>query len=89
MVSPQEKIVSQIKHLAMPGITAEKKPEKMIGSLAFVIEKPYLFTVLNVISGFFLLFDVTMDISHGKVISEKFGHTDHANFPRYKDHLQR
>ena len=33
-------------------------------------------------SGFFLLFDVTLDISYGKLISGKSGHTDHANFLR-------
>ena len=37
--------------------------------------------------GFFLLFDVTMDISHDKFILGKSGHTHHANFPRLKGHL--
>ena len=40
-------------------------------------------------SGVFLLFDVTMDISHGKFISGKFGHTHRANLQRRKNHLPR
>ena len=36
---------------------------------------------------FFFLFDVTMDIFHGKFISGKSGHTHHANLPRDKGHL--
>ena len=51
-------------------------------TLALGIENPYQLTTLNVMVGFFLLFDVTMDISHGKFISGKFGHTHHVNFPR-------
>ena len=31
--------------------------------------------------GFFLLLDVTMDISHGKFISGQSSHAHHANFP--------
>ena len=38
---------------------------------------------------FFFLFDVTMDIFHGKFISGKSGHTRHANLPRDKGHLPR
>lgn len=47
-----------------------KKPA-LIGSLAFVIEKPYTFTTLNIMGGFFLLFDVTMDVSQDKCILGK------------------
>ena len=43
-----------------------------------------LLTTLNVMAGFFLLFDVTMDISHGKFISGKSGHTHHAKLPHVK-----
>ena len=32
---------------------------------------------------FFLLFDVTMDISYDKFISGKFRHTHHANLPQF------
>ena len=39
-------------------------------------------TTLNVAGGFFVLSDVTMDISRGKFISGKSGHTHHVNFPR-------
>ena len=42
---------------------------------------PFL-TTLNVVGGFFVLSDVTMDISRGKFISGKSGHTHHVNFPR-------
>ena len=45
------------------------------------IERPQLFTALNVMGRFFLLFDVTMDISQGKFISGQSRHTHHANFP--------
>ena len=45
------------------------------------IEKPQLFTTLNVIGGCFPLFDVTMDISHGKFIPGQSRHTQHHNFP--------
>ena len=45
------------------------------------IQRPQLFTTLNVIGGFFLLFDVTMDISQGKFISGQSRHTHRANFP--------
>ena len=31
---------------------------------------------------FFLLFDVTMDISRDKFISGKYRHTHHANLPQ-------
>ena len=41
-----------------------------------------LLTTLNVMAGFFLLFDVTMDIFHGKFISGKPGHTHHAKLPQ-------
>ena len=37
--------------------------------------------------GFFLLFEVTMDISYGKFISGKSGHTHHANLARKKGHI--
>ena len=43
-----------------------------------------LLTTLNVMAGFFLLFDVTIDISHGKFISGKSGHTHHAKLPHVK-----
>ena len=46
--------------------------------------KPWLFTKFNVMGGFLALFDVTMDISHGKCTSEKSGHTHRGNFPRYQ-----
>ena len=58
------------------------KRRNLIGSFTLGIEKPKLFTALNVLGGVFLLFDVTMDISLGKFISEKSSHTHHANFPR-------
>ena len=45
------------------------------------IERPQLFTALNVMGRFFLLFDVTMDISQGKFISGQSRHTHRANFP--------
>ena len=48
---------------------------------ALGIKNPQLLTTLNVMGDFFLLFDVTMDISHGKFISGQSGHTHHANFP--------
>ena len=53
----------------------------LIGSVCLGYENPQLFTTLNVMGDFFLLFDVTMDISHGKFISGQSGHTHHANFP--------
>ena len=31
---------------------------------------------------FFLLFDLTMDISYGKFILERSGHKHHTNFPQ-------
>ena len=40
------------------------------------IQRPQLFTTLNVIGGF-----VAMDISQGKFISGQSRHTHHANFP--------
>ena len=52
----------------------------LIGSLALGIEKPELFTMLNVMGDFFLLFDLTMDIFHGKFILERSGHKHHTNF---------
>ena len=42
---------------------------------------PFL-TTLNVVGGFFVLSDVTMDISLGKFISGTSGHTHHVNFLR-------
>ena len=54
--------------------------ETWLALFALGIEKPQLFTTLNVKGGFFLLFDVTMDISHGKFIPGQSRHTRHANF---------
>ena len=42
---------------------------------------PQLFTTLNVMSGFFLLFDASMDISHGKFISRESCQKHFTNFP--------
>ena len=53
------------------------KWRNLIGSLALGIEKPYPFTTLNVMGGFFLT--LTMDIFHGKFILGKSSHTHHAN----------
>ena len=53
--------------------------ETWLALFALGIENPQLFTTLNVMGGFFLLFDVTMDISHGKFILGQSGH--HANYP--------
>ena len=47
-----------------------------------VIRAITVITKFNVISGFFAIFDLTMDISHGKFISGKSGHTHRGNFPR-------
>ena len=58
------------------------KQRNLIGSLALGIEKPWLFTTLNVMGNFFLLFDLTMDISHGKFILERSGHKHHTNSPQ-------
>ena len=52
----------------------------MIGFLALGIEKPYLFTTLNVMGAFFILFDISMDILHGKFISGKYGDMHHTKF---------
>ena len=51
--------------------------------LSLGVEKPYLFTTLNVMGGFLLLFDVTMDISYGKLISGKLPIT--RTTPIYRD----
>ena len=60
----------------------------VIGFLALGIEKPYLFTKLNVMGAFFILFDISMRILHGKFISGKYGDMHHTwNFSRKKDHL--
>ena len=52
----------------------------MIGYLALGIKKPYLFTTLNVMGAFFILFDISMDILHGKFISGKYGDMHHTKF---------
>ena len=52
----------------------------MIGFLALGIEKPYLFTKLNVMGAFFILFDISMHILHGKFISGKYGDMHHTKF---------
>ena len=58
-----------------------KKPDWLC--LPWVSKTLYypLFTTLNVMGGFFLFFDVTMDIFHGKFILGQSGHTHHANYP--------
>ena len=53
------------------------------------VSKTLAFDQVNVMGGFFALFDVTMDISHGKCISGRSGHTHRGNFPRQKGHLPR
>ena len=58
------------------------KGRNLIGSLTMGIEKPKLFIALNVLGGFFVLLDVTMDICHGKFISGKSTRTHYANFPQ-------
>ena len=60
----------------------------------FILKKPdgcfaWVSKTLAFLGGFFPLFDVTMDISHGKCISGKSGHTHRGNFPRWKGHLPR
>ena len=55
--------------------------ETWLALFALGIENPQLFTTLNVMGGFFLLFDVTMDIFHGKFTLGQSGHTHHANYP--------
>ena len=52
----------------------------MIGFLALGIEKPYLLTKLNVMGAFFILFDISMHILHGKFISGKYGDMHHTKF---------
>ena len=63
------------------GLMLVSNEETWLALFALGIKNPQLFTTLNVMGGFFLLFDVTMDISHGKFISGQSGHTHHANFP--------
>ena len=58
------------------------KGRNLIGSLTMGIEKLKLFIALNVLGGFSVLLDITMDISHGKFISGKSTRTHYANFPR-------
>ena len=57
--------------------------ETWLALFALGIENPQLFTTLNVMGGFFLLFDVTMDISYGKFISGQSGHTQPRQLPIY------
>ena len=57
--------------------------ETWLAPLPWVSKNPsYLPPQLNVTGGFFLLSDVTMDISRGKFISGKSSYKHHANFPR-------
>ena len=60
----------------------ESNEESQQALLPWDIETFQLFTSLNVMGSFFLLFDVSVDISHRTFISVKFGHTHHTNFPR-------
>ena len=53
---------------------------RRIGFLALGIEKPYLFTTLNVMGAFLILFDISMGLLHGKFISEKDGDMHHTKF---------
>lgn len=50
------------------------------GFLALGIEAPQLLARLNVMGGFFLVFDISMDISNGNFISGKADQTHHNNF---------
>ena len=52
----------------------------MIGFLALGIKKPYLFTTLNVMGVFLILYDTSMDILHGKFISGNYGDMHHPKF---------
>ena len=45
------------------------------------IQRPQLFTTLNVMGGFFLVFWRNFVFSQGKFISGQSRHTHHANFP--------
>ena len=64
------------------GFMLVSNEETWLALFALGIEKPQPFTTLNVMGYFSLLFDITMDISHGKFISGQSRHTHHADFRR-------
>ena len=74
-----KKVEKQIRFFC--GFMLVLNEETWLALFGLSIERHQLFTTLNVMGGFFLLFDVTMDISQGKFISGQSRHTHHAIFP--------
>ena len=59
--------------------------ETWLALLLWVSKNPsYIYTTLNVMGGFLLFFDVTMDISYGKLISRKLPITRTTPFTAVK-----